>query len=165
MPTYLDFEKEIKAGKVRNVYFVMALDNYFVSRAAALLREKLFGSAENKENFFCYMETRAPRKKFWTSANNFSSLFSASKVIIVKRCEKYSKKLNELTEYSKKPDKDTTLLLCFDKDYVIEKKLNKEIDFYDFSELSDKEYTAWINSEFEKGHVQLRAMLLNYLSL
>ena len=133
MPTYLDFEKEIKAGKVRSVYYVMALDNYFISRASAVLREKLFGSAENKENFFLRYGDESSVDEILDLCNNFSSLFSTAKVLVVKRCEKLFKKFSELEEYSNKPDKDTTLLLCFDKEFVIEKKINKNIAFYDFS--------------------------------
>jgi len=51
---------------------------------------------------------------------------------LVKRSEKLAKKLDDLVEYSAKPDTDTTLLLAFDRDYVREKKLAKEINFYDF---------------------------------
>jgi len=149
MATFLDFRKEINSGKVKNVYFVMAADNYFIGRASEILREKLFGSKDNKDNFFLrYGDEDSPHEIIDLS-NNFSSLFSTSKVVVVKRCEKLASKLDELIEYTKKPDRDTTLILCFDKDYVLEKKINKELPFYDFTELPDNDYIDWVKSEFE----------------
>ncbi len=155
MATYLDFQNEVKAGKVRNVYFVMASDNYFVGKSSEILREKLFGSKNNKDNFFLRYGDEDSAEEILDLCNNFSSLFSSSKVIVVKRSEKLAKKLDELVEYSSKPDKDTTLMLCFDKDYVIDKKLNKELSFYDFTELPVKAYAEWIKSEFESRNSEI----------
>ncbi len=148
MQTYLDFQNEIKAGKVKNVYFVMASDNYFVAKSSEILREKLFGSKDSKENFFIRYGDESSADEIIDLCSNFSSLFSTSKLIIVKRSERLAKKLDELVQYSSSPDKDTTLMLCFDREYVAEKKLNKDISFYDFTELPDKAYLDWIQSEF-----------------
>jgi len=67
MPTFLDFQKEVSSGKVRNVYFVSAADNYFIGRAGEILREKLFGSKTTKRIFSSVMEMKTLRMKFWTS--------------------------------------------------------------------------------------------------
>ena len=102
MLLFSDFEKEINSGKVRKIYYIEASDSYFISKAGELLREKLFGSKDTKENFFLKYADETPVDEVLELCNNFSSLFSANKIIILKRCEKYSRKLDSLLEYAKK---------------------------------------------------------------
>jgi DNA polymerase-3 subunit delta len=147
-PTYLDFEKKIKSGKVDPVYFVLAVDSFFLNKAGILLKEKLTGSASNNENFFIKYADDTPLDEIFDLTSNFSSLFSQKKIIIVKKCEKYSRKIDDVVNYCKNPDPDTVLILSFDRDYVEEKKLNKILFFYDFTSLSDDEYINWLRLEF-----------------
>src|SRR5258706_1913107 len=165
MPSFSDFEKEVNSGKVRNVYYIEASDSYFISKAGELLREKVFGSKDTKENFFLKYADETPVDEVLDLCNNFSSLFSSSKIIILKRCEKYSRKLDTLLDYVKKPDPDTTLLMVFDKDYVSEKKLGKTLDFFDFSELPPREFFNWIKKEFnDRGCVINDAEISYFIS-
>lgn len=146
--TFTDFAGEIKSGKLQNVYFIAAYDNYFPGKAAELLREKISGSKDNRDNFFLQYGDETSAEEIVDLCSNFSSLFSSNKIVIVKRCEKFGKKLDLILTYTQKPDADTTLLLIFDKDYVIEKKLDKEYSFYDFASLPDEEYMRWVKSLF-----------------
>src|SRR4030095_16364764 len=155
MKTFIDFKSEIQSGKVRNVYYVAALDNYFVSKAGDILREKLSGSIENKDNFFLLYADESSIQEIIDLSANFTSLFSSQKIIIVKRCEKFSRKLNDLLDFYKKPPTDAFTLLVFDLDYVIDKKLDKELDFYDFTELPQKELKEWVRTEFEKHGLKI----------
>ncbi len=149
MKTFLDFQAEIKSGKIRNVYFIASSDSYFVSKAGELLREKLFGSADNKDNYFLRYGDESSIDEIMDLSNNTTSLFSTQKVIVLKRAEKYSRKLKELFDFLKKTDHDTYIIVVFDKDYVIEKKYDKENDFYDFSDLPPDELSSFIRNEFE----------------
>jgi DNA polymerase-3 subunit delta len=149
-PTYLDFEKEVKSGKISPVYFISAVDNYFLAKAGEILREKLTGSKENKENFFLKYGDETPLEEILDLCRNFSSLFSEKKIVIVKRCEKFGRYFDELAAYSKNPDDYTTLVLAFDKDYVIEKKLDSTVRFYDFTELPEPKYAEWVKAEFNR---------------
>ena len=147
--TYLDFEKQVKSGKIEPVYYVLAVDNYFLKKAGDLLREKITGSSENRENFFIKYADESSVDEIIDLCSNFSSLFSNNKIVIVKRCEKFGKKLDTLFEYLQNPDKDTTVILSFDKEYAIEKKLEKKINFYDFAFLPDTDYIKWVKSLFD----------------
>jgi DNA polymerase III subunit delta len=150
MKTFLDFEKEVKAGgKLRNVFFILSGDNYFINAASVLLREKLFGSKDSRENFFIKYADETSVQELRDLTNNYSSLFASSKIIILKRCEKYSRKLDELLEFLKTPDPDAYLLLCFDKEYVLDKKPDKNIEFYDFTELPGNDLKDWIRNKFK----------------
>jgi len=165
MKTFLDFEKEVRTGKLRNVYFILSADNYFINAASELLREKLFGSKDNRENFFIKYADDISLQELSDLTNNYSSLFASNKIIILKRCEKYSRKLNELLDFLKTPEPDTTLLVCFEKDYVFEKKLDKEkeIVFYDFSELPDKDLREWIRNQFKKFGNEITDVAIEYI--
>lgn len=151
MKTFLDFQTEVNSGKLRNVFFIAANDSYFTTRAGDLLRHKLFGSAENKENYFVRYGDESSIDDIADLANNTTSLFSSQKIIVLKRAEKYSRKLKELFEFLTKPDQDTYILVIFDKDYVTEKKLDESKDsaFYDFSDLPEDKLNDFIRGEFE----------------
>lgn len=149
MKTFLDFEKEVKTGKLRNVFFILSGDNYFINAASELLREKLFGSKDNRENFFIKFADETSVQELTDLTNNYSSLFASSKIIVLKKCEKYSRKLDELLDFLKTTDPDAYLLLCFDKEYVLDKKLEKSIEFYDFTELPGGAVKDWIRNKFK----------------
>lgn len=151
MKTFLDFQAEVNSGKFGNVFFIASNDNYFTAKAGELLRQKLFGSADNRDNFFVRYGDESTINDITDLANNTSSLFSSQKIIVLKRAEKYSRKLKELFEFLKKPDFETFILVVFDKDYVIEKKLDdgKNFSFYDFSDLPGNKLNEFIRNEFE----------------
>lgn len=155
MKTFLEFQSEISSGKLSNVYYIAANDNFFVSKAGDILREKLFGSIDNKDNFFLRYADESSLQDITDLCTGFSSLFSTLKLVVVKRCEKYSRKLSELLDISKKTDSDTYLLLVFDQDFAAEKKLYDTPDFYDFSELPHKTLTEWVRSEFFKRQIDI----------
>jgi DNA polymerase III delta subunit len=146
---YSNLEKDLVSGKLRSVYYIVAEDSYFLNKASALLRKKILGSEDRKENYFLKYADELSYEEFIDLCTNFSSLFSSQKIIIVRRCEKFGRKLNDVLEYSHSPEPDTTLLLVFGKEYVEEKKLYKTFEFYDFAELPENEYIKWVKTEFE----------------
>ncbi|MGH2574598.1 MAG: DNA polymerase III subunit delta, partial [Ignavibacteria bacterium] len=148
--TYLDFRDEVESGKIKTFYFISAYDNYFVSRAAELLKEKLFGSKDNNENYFIRYADDSKYTEVLDLCSNFTSIFSPKKLVVLKKCEKLGRALQQILIYTEKPDEDTVLMLVFDRDYVIERKLNtEEFGFYEFSELPRKYFFQWIAEQFE----------------
>jgi DNA polymerase-3 subunit delta len=147
--TYLDFVKDAKAGRIKQVYFISASDNYFLNKAGGLLREKLSGSASDRNNYFIKYADETGIEEILDLCKNYTSLFSEKKIVIVKKCEKLSKKFEEIKAYEDNPDTGTFLLLVFDKEYVNDKKLDKQHLFYDFSDLPEKDYYSWVRNEFE----------------
>lgn len=150
MRTFLDFTKEVASGSMRNVYYIASVDNYFLLKAGEILREKLFGSKDSKENFFLKYADETPMQELFDLTSGGASLFSSRKLVIVKRCEKYSRKLSEFIELSKGKSEDSYILYAFDTSFVYEKKLDqiKDIEFYDFSELPRRELYDWVKQEF-----------------
>ena len=154
MKTYPDFRLEIEAGKIKNYYLISASDSYFLSEAGSLLREKLSGSPDNTDNFYLKYADETPLTDVIDLISGSASLFSSGKILILKRCEKYSRKLKEFLELIKKTDKDTHALFVFDRDFVAEKKLDVS-EFYNFSELSQRALIEWIKSEFELNGLKI----------
>lgn len=148
MKTFLDFKAEIKSGRMRNVFFIASNDNYFVAQAGDMLREELFGAANKRENFFTKYADESPVDEIIDLANNTTSLFSQQKLVVLKRAEKYSRKINDLFESLNKIDHDTYLLVVFDRDYVAEKRYDKEKEFFDFSDLPEDKLLQLVRNEF-----------------
>lgn len=147
--TYLDFVKDVKTDNIKQVYFISSSDNYFLNKAGELLREKLSGSASDRNNFFVKYADENGIEEILDLCTNYTSLFSENKIVIVKKCEKLGRKYDEIRAYEDKPDPGTFLLLVFDKEYVNEKKLDKQHPFYDFSDLPENDYYTWVRNEFE----------------
>ena len=159
--TYTDFEKHVRTGKIQPVYYVLALDNYFLKKAGELLLEKISGSVSNRENFFIKYADESSPGEIIDLCSNFSSLFSNAKIVIVKRCEKFGKKLDAIISYAQNPDKDTTLVLAFDKEYVRDKKLDKQMAFFDFAYLPEEDYINWVKSLFDVRNCKIDSAELN----
>jgi DNA polymerase III delta subunit len=147
--TYLDFRKEVDSGEIKHVYFVSASDTYFVGKASELLREKVLGSGESRDNYFLKYADETKYNEILDLCLNFTSLFSSRKLLVVKKCEKLARNLRHLLEYSASPDENTVLMLVFDKDYVADSKVDKEYGFYDFSSMPRDSYLNWIIEEFK----------------
>ena len=60
-----------------------------------------------------------------------------------------------MMEFSKKIDENSFLLFCFDQAFVLEKKLYDNYDFFDFSDLSQRELYDWVKEEFEKSGIKI----------
>lgn len=163
MRTFLDFQKELSSGKAGNVYYILSSDNYFINKASELLREKLFGDKYSNDNFFLKYADDSSIEEITDLNNNFPSLFSSSKLIVLKRCEKYSRKFDEIFKIADNTDPETYMLLCFDKDYIKDKKLDKSADFFDFSTLPEKQFREWIRSEFTNFGRKITDDALEYL--
>lgn len=146
--TYPELEKEISSGKLKPAYYVAADDNFFMNKFCKLLLKKIAGSEDSKENYFVKYADELSYEEFIDLCSNFSSLFSSQKIVVIRKCEKFGRKLGNVLAYSYSPDPDTTLILAFNKDYVEEKKLNKTLEFYDFTELPESEYIRWVSGEF-----------------
>ena len=146
--TYLNLINDISKGKIEPVYFIAASDSYFVNKASLLLKNKLFNGSN--ENYFLKYADEIKYNEIIELCTNYSSFFSEKKLLVVKRCEKFSRNLEHIFTYAENPDKDTILFLVFDIDYVYEKKLDKEHSFYDFSDLPREFYHQWIHDEFKK---------------
>lgn len=157
MRTFLDFEKEVSSGNIRKVYYIAAVDNYFISKAGEILREKLFGSKDNKENFFLKYADETSMQEVFDLTQSGASLFASQKLVIVKRCEKYSRKLSDFLAQSKSAADDAVILYSFDTAFVYEKKLyeSKDFEFYDFSELPQRELYEWVRKEFTVRDIKI----------
>ncbi|MCC6865045.1 MAG: DNA polymerase III subunit delta [Ignavibacteria bacterium] len=171
MLTFLDFEREVSGGKIRNVYYISAADNYFIQKAGKILREKLFKSNVANENFFLKYADETPMQELFDLTQSGASLFASNKLIIVKRCEKYSRKLTEFLKQSKIPQDDTYILYVFDTSFVNEKKLykNNELELFDFSELPQKQLYDWVKNEFKIREIEINndalELFISYLPL
>lgn len=147
---YIDFLKKVKSGATEKVYYIAAYDNYFVSMATGDLKEVLFGSRNNNQNYFVRYGDENKYTEIIDLCHNFSSFFAEKKLVVVKRCEKFGKSLSNMIAYEDMPDENTTVVLVFDADYVNEKKLDKDKKFYDFTEIPREYYFQWIKEEFKK---------------
>jgi DNA polymerase III delta subunit len=154
--TYLDFVKEVKADLLKQVYYISASDNYFLNKAGEMLRDKLSGSVSDRNNFFVRYADETNVDEIIDLCQNYTSLFSDKKIVIVKKCEKLSRKLDDIKAYEGNPDPGTFLLLVFDKEYVNDKKLDKQHSFYNFSDLPEEDYQIWVRREFETRNCKIK---------
>lgn len=166
MKSFIEFESAILSGKIDNKYFIAHSDNYFLSKASNVLKTKLFGDVQNPENYYIKYADEFSYEDLADLISDSASLFDNKKLLILKRCEKYSRKLQQFFEILSLQSPETYAFYAFDKDFVIEKKLNDKYDFYNFSELEEKEIIKWSSDEFKKQNISIGKEELNlFLSL
>jgi DNA polymerase-3 subunit delta len=148
--TFADFKKEVLAGRVEPVYIVSLYDNYLLDEAGKLLRVTVFGSEDQRDNYFVRYGDEVKYDELLELCSDLPSLFSVKKIVVVKRAEKFGRNLSRLIAYKESPSEDTILLLGLDADYVNSNRLYKEQDVYDFCSLGDSDTSSWIREQFEK---------------
>lgn len=145
--TYFNLDKELDTGKIRRVYLISAYDSFLSDIFIKKIINLKFKNAG--ENIFYRYGDDVGFEDVTELCYNYSSLFAQEKLVVVKRCEKFSKDLNQIKDYIGKPDSDTILILLFDKNFIDEKKLFKDFDIADFSALAPDELFYIIKSEFD----------------
>lgn len=165
MKTFPDFQRDLSSSKSGNLFFISASDGHFISKAIRLLKEKYLNDVSSNENFYHLYADSLDFSQLLDITSNSASLFSSTKTVVVRRCELLKRKLDTFLDEIKKAD-DTFLLLCFDSEFVIEKKLTERFSFYDFSSLQPNEYFQWAQSEFKENGYQPNDEFLNkFLSI
>ncbi len=165
MKTFPDFKRDLSSSKSGNLFFISASEGYFISKAIRLLKEKLLNDVSSNDNFYHLYADSLDLSQLLDITSNSASLFSSTKIVVVRRCELLKKKLDTFLDEIKKAE-DTFLLLCFDSEFVIEKKLTARFNFYDFSSLQPNEYFDWAKNEFkENGYEPNDEFLNKYLSI
>lgn len=162
LKTYFELEKELTSNKLRQVYFISAFDGYFTNRFLQKLQNIKFHSTERNENYFIRYADETSIDQLIELCTNFTSLFSTEKLVVVKRSEKYSRNYSKLIEFTSKTFISTTLVLIFDRETVLEKKMYDKAEFFELSELKDADYIKWIKEEINIDGYSIDSAALNY---
>jgi len=148
--TFADFKKELLTGRIKPVYFISLYDNFLLDEAGKLLRREIFGSEEQRDNYFVKYGDEIKYDELLEMCSDLPSLFSSKKIIVLKRAEKLGRNLSYLLTYSQSPSPDTILLLGLDADYVVDNRLYSAAEVYNFCNLSYSEMEGWIRDEFAR---------------
>ena len=162
--TFTSFENEVKSGNLKPVYFISVSGTHFAKKAVEMLSQKLFGSTASAENVYVKYADETKYNEIIDLCLNVTSLFSTKKLVIVKRAEKLSRTLKYFLNYASSPDPDTVLVLFFDRDYVKESKLDKEHEFYDFTDIPFAYFLNWVKDAFVQRGCRISDEELNFFA-
>lgn len=154
MKSFFDFQNELSLNDIKNVYFISSSDSYFISKATEILRHKLFGDNNNVSDYFIRYADETPLNELAAILVS-DSLFSSAKLVLVKRCEKYSKKIDEFISLFDNIHRDVKVMLVFDPEFVKDKKLDKNLSFYNFSDLPDSHAKDFVITEFSQRGISV----------
>lgn len=158
-----EFEREVKKGLPRLLYFLFSGEPFFLSESNKLLRENLqsllIESYENPEEILKETEL------------SLGSLFSPRRIITVYNFEKIKKterRVELLQRVLKSGARDVTVVfLCngSSRDFTEEISFlrnQKEASVFNL-DISEREIPNWIQYKAEKAQIKLKADAVNYL--
>lgn len=154
MKKYKDFIAELNSGKIRQCYYVCTNGSYLVNKASGLLRNKICRSPSSNIFFIKYAD-EISLDELREFVSESPSLFDPVKLVLIRRCEKYSRKLESFFEFSESVEGNSYLICVFEEEFVKEKKLYKRTDFYDFSVITGEDGISLVKDEFKLRGISL----------
>lgn len=158
-----EFEREIKRGLSKSLYFIFSSEPFFLSEAIKLLRENFESlSIETYET---------PEDVLKETELSASSLFSLRRILLVhnfERVKKTDKRVELLDKFLKGASTTVTVILLANGS---SKDFSEEISFLKkFKESSilnldigEREILSWINFKAERAGISLKPDAANYM--
>lgn len=172
--THESIIRDVRAGKIAPVYYLMGEESYYIDRVSDFLVEALLKSEERDFNLITLfggdqeraMTARAAEEK--TRSVDFVSVRQAAQgfpmgaerlVVLVKEAQ-HLKDVESLEPYLKQPQPSTVLIIChkngvLDRRKGVAKLLEKNGVLYESAKLRDYQLAAWIKNYLLRKNVTI----------
>lgn len=157
-PTHEAIIRDVRAGKIAPVYYLMGEESYYIDKLSDFLVDSLLQPEERDFNLLTFFEGDQERTRGEaTRTIDFKTVCQAAMgfpmgaqrlVVLVKEAQKL-KNVEALEEYMKQPQPTTVLIVChkygvLDRRKAVAKLIEKNGVLYESSKLRDYQLPAWI---------------------
>lgn len=119
--------EEIRAGKIRPVYFLMGEEPYYIDRIAEYIENNILSEEEKGFNQMVLYGKEASVDEIIGNAKRYP-MMADKQVILIKEAQHLSRTIDQFMPYFKNPQTSTVLVFCFKyKKIDKRKKLHKAI--------------------------------------
>jgi DNA polymerase-3 subunit delta len=162
---------DIKAGKIRPIYFLMGEEPYYIDKLSDYIEENVLSEEEKGFNQTVLYGRDVSMEDIISSAKRYP-MMAERQVIIVKEAQDLSKTIDKLESYAENPMPTTVLVFCYkyktlDKRKKATKLLDKNGLVYESKKLYENQVGEWIKRVLQ-GKVytiepKASAMLVEFL--
>ncbi|MEY2630263.1 MAG: putative protein YqeN [Bacteroidota bacterium] len=167
---------DIKAGKIKPIYFLMGEEPYYIDRITEYLENSLLSEDEKGFNQIVLYGRDTSIDEIVANAKRFP-MMAERQVVIVKEAQDLAKTIDKLEAYAQNPQPTTVLVFAYkyktlDKRKKVTKTLEKHGLVYESKKMYENQVGQWINRVLQgrgysiepKANAMLVAFLGNDLS-
>jgi DNA polymerase-3 subunit delta len=167
---------DIKAGKIKPIYFLMGEEPYYIDRITEYLENSLLSEDEKGFNQIVLYGRDTSIDEIVANAKRFP-MMAERQVVIVKEAQDLAKNIDKLEAYAQNPQPTTVLVFAYkyktlDKRKKVTKTLEKHGLVYESKKMYENQVGQWINRVLQgrgysiepKANAMLVAFLGNDLS-
>jgi DNA polymerase-3 subunit delta len=162
---------DIKAGKIKPIYFLMGEEPYYIDRISEYLENSLLSEDEKGFNQIVLYGRDTSIDEIVANAKRFP-MMAERQVVIVKEAQDLAKTIDKLETYAQNPQPTTVLVFAYkyktlDKRKKITKTLEKHGLVYESKKMYENQVGQWINRVLQgRGYTiepKANAMLVAFL--
>ena len=162
---------DIKAGKIKPIYFLMGEEPYYIDRITEYLEDNLLTEDEKEFNQMVLYGRDTTIDDIIANAKRYP-MMAERQVVIVKEAQELSKTIDQLEKYAENPQPTTVLVFAYkykslDKRKKVTKTLEKHGLVYESKKMYDNKVGEWIKRVLQgRGYgiePKAMAMLVEFL--
>ena len=162
---------DIKAGKIKPIYFLMGEEPYYIDRITEYLEDTLLTEDEKGFNQMVLYGRDTTIDDIVANAKRYP-MMAERQVVIVKEAQELSRTIDQLEKYAENPQHTTVLVFAYkykslDKRKKVTKMLEKNGLVYESKKMYDNKVGEWIKRVLQgRGYViepKAMAMLVEFL--
>ena len=162
---------DIKAGKIKPIYFLMGEEPYYIDRITEYLEDNLLTEEEKGFNQMVLYGRETTIDDIIANAKRYP-MMAERQVVIVKEAQELSKTIERLEKYAENPQPTTVLVFAYkykslDKRKKVTKTLEKHGLVYDSKKMYDNQVGQWIKNVLKNRGYDIEpkamAMLVEFL--
>jgi DNA polymerase-3 subunit delta len=162
---------DIKAGKIKPIYFLMGEEPYYIDRITEYLENNLLKEDERGFNQMVLYGRDTTIDEIISNAKRYP-MMAERQVVIVKEAQELSRTIDQIEKYAENPQPTTVLIFAYkyktlDKRKKVTKTLEKQGLVYESKKMYDNNVGDWIKRVLQgRGYgiePKAMAMLVEFL--
>ncbi|MBW3518685.1 DNA polymerase III subunit delta [Flavobacterium sp. NKUCC04_CG] len=171
MDQVIQITKDIKAGTIAPVYFLMGEEPYYIDKLSEFIEKNILTEEEKSFNQMVLYGRDVSMQEIISNAKRFP-LMAERQVIIVKEAQELIRTIDQLDDYLEHLQPTTVLVFCYkyktlDKRKKVYKNIQKKGVLYESKKLREYQIEAWLKRVISgKGYTiepKASAMLVEFL--
>ena len=167
-PTHESIIRDVRAGNIAPVYYLMGEESYYIDKVSDFLVDALLQPEERDFNLLTFFEGDQERTRGESRAIDFKTVCQAAEgypmgaqrlVVLVKEAQKL-KQIEALEEYMKHPQPSTVLIICHKNGVLdgrkgVTKLIEKNGVLFESKKLRDYQLPGWIRDYVTRKKVAI----------
>ena len=150
---------DIKAGKIKPIYFLMGEEPYYIDRITEYLEDNLLTEDEKGFNQMVLYGRDTTIDDIVANAKRYP-MMAERQVIIVKEAQNLIKTIEQLVDYAKNPQPTTVLVFNYkyktlDKRKALYKTLSKAAVVFESKKIYEDKIPSWIQSFLRSKQISI----------